>query len=81
MSYRRICFPISDHFSLVHYQQCLIFLMTQKLDGESILIELPENRYIEFLDRLRLWRVTSNVPAIFRVSNCVLQNKFQKLSV
>ena len=80
MSYRRICFPTFDHFSLVHCQQFLIFLMTQKLDGESILIELPENRHIEFLDGLRLWRVTLNVSPIFRVSNCVLQNEFQKLS-
>ena len=80
MSYRRICFPTFDHFSLVHCQQFLIFLMTQKLDGESILIELPENRHIEFLDGLRLWRVTSNVSPIFRVSNCALQNEFQKFS-
>ena len=52
--------------------------MVGKQDGERIPIVLSEHRHVELLDRGGLWRVTSDVTSIFKVTEYYFKCATQK---
>lgn len=54
------------HNTTLYHQQCLSFVMAGKCKDEKLVI--PEHKHVELLDRGGLWKVNTDVVAIFSVA-------------